>query len=171
MKRLIQVVLLLIIWCFPPSVGAQGGAWVEVLHDGAREPLQPAYSVGCRWDFTVNSLINLPGECGRPVDATNVFMVVQHNLWCDKPGPGAACHFDRNTPGYAWGALVPGDPVSLFDGRRLWRGVVMEVIRNAGAAGVEPQTEFPCPRGWVCGTLTTCAGLRPEYVVVRVKYR
>jgi hypothetical protein len=175
LAALISLIVLLVGSLWGPvqvPVRAQGGgAWVEVLNDGERVPLQRATDLNCAWTDSSPALINRPGECGRPTTAKNVYMVYSHNMWCDAPGVGSMCHYSRTASGvFAWGALKVDDPVELYDGAHLWRGKVVQVIRDAGTQGINPQDEFTCPKGATCGVLTTCADLRPAYVVVRVAY-
>jgi hypothetical protein len=169
-KRILLVLTFLIISLYacnwtPAPAAAQAGMYVEVLN--SRVPLLRAQDDGCYFGNTFKVYLNRPGECGRPADAKNVFLVYGHNFSCD----AVYCPFSRDGVDVGvWPALVVGDKVRLFDGKRLWHGVVIEVIPDANAKGIENWYEFPCSTG-VCGTLTTCSGLRPSWTVVRVIYR
>ncbi len=156
----------------PAPAEAQGTMWVEVLNSHVE--LTRAQDDGCVFGENTRTVyLNRPGECGRPADVTNVFMIYGHNFWVDK----VMAHYSRDGVGVGvWPALhaagngLPADTVRLFDGKRLWRGTVIEVIHEAQKYGLQPQSEFPCPTG-VCGTLTTCADLKPGWTLVRVAYR
>jgi hypothetical protein len=107
--------------------------------------------------------LNLPGDCGRPSDATNKFLIYGQNTWCDE----TLCYSDRTMGGiFSWGMLRIDDPVTLYDGEQLWAGRVIGMIYN-----VAPQTEFACPDGATCGVLCTAVGRRPNWIVIRIAYK
>lgn len=166
MKKFSFIILLLVL-IFPIRTQAEENMWVMVLNDGIKEPLIHASEVKCVWTWPSPSLVNQAGECGRNPNTKNVFMIYAHNTWVDK----VMAHYDRKAGGiWAWGALEIGDPVQFFDGHKIWQGKVFEVIRNAGSLGIDGNTEFNCP-GKICGTLTTCADIRPAYIVIRIVYK
>jgi hypothetical protein len=147
----------------PSPVGAQDNTpWVEVLNDGVQMGLTFARDVDCDPQAAAVQL-NLPGNCGRPVDANNRYLIYGQNGWCDE----TECFADRATGGiFAWGALHIDDPVWLFDGEQLWSGHVIGMIYN-----IPPQTEFSCPDGYACGVLCTAVGPLSNWIVIRVAYK
>jgi len=159
------IVLLMALVMSGTPVAAQSDNWIEV--NGVRTGLTMAADYNCQWGPGAPALINLAGMCGRSTTTKNAFMIYSHNAWCDR----VMCHYDVAQGGvFAWGALPVGYQVKLSINGQLRQGRVIEVIRNAGAVGIDGNTEFDCPTA-TCGTLTTCADLRPAYVVVRIAYR
>jgi hypothetical protein len=157
----ILAVLVLII---PSPVTAQTNNWVEV--NGEQTPLTLASDYNCQWGEGAPALVNLPGMCGRDPATKNRFMIYSHAAYCDK----VMCHYGKESGGvYAWPALQVGESVRLFVDGHLYQGRVLEAIHDAGAQGIDGNTEFNCP-GRLCGTLTTCADMRPSYFVARLVY-
>jgi len=159
------IVLMVALLTSMAPVAAQTGNWIEV--NGGRTDLTLAADYDCRWGAGAPALINLPGMCGRSATTRNVYMIYSHAAYCDD----VMCHYDLAQGGVsAWAALPIGYQVKLSINGQVWQGRVIEVIRDAGSQGIDGNTEFKCPTA-KCGTLTTCADLRPAYVVVRVAYR
>jgi hypothetical protein len=156
--------LLALLTSNPAPVAAQADTtpWVEVNGDGIQMILTFARDVGC--DQTAAAIqLNLPGDCGRPLTATNRFLVYGQNAWCNE----TECHADRAIGGiFAWPVLQIGDHVMLFDGGQLWAGYVIGMIYN-----IEHQREFDCPDGFTCGVLCTAVGRIPNWIVIRVAYK
>jgi hypothetical protein len=169
MRKLIYIAILLSVictlWSSPITSQAQEGMWVEVLN--SHIVLTKAIDDSCYFGNTYNVYLNLPGECGRPTNAKNKYMIYGHSFSCDS----IMCHYSREAVDTSvWASLIIGDTVRLFDGNRLWSGRVIEVIHAANEHSILPQDEFPCSSG-VCGTLTVCADLKPAYTVVRIVYK
>lgn len=161
---LIAICLAFIVSQAPALAQEDNSSWVEV--NGDQTPLVLAADNNCQWGPGAPAQINLPGMCGRSATTRNAFMIYSHNTWCDR----IMCHYDLAQGGvFAWGALPVGYLVKLSVNGHLYRGTVIEVIRDAGSRGIDGNTEFDCPTGQI-GSLTTCADLRPSYVVVRIAY-